>query len=371
MISPIEIREKLPPLTRSMQESNAGLWLDKYIIKQDREDNESRRKLIEEVCALPIPTAYRSYFGRWQKTLTEEYGAQTHEAQVKGRMIVGLGSESVLETAISLHRTYGIPYIPGSALKGLAANYARLRLGGDWGKDGKYYKIVFGDTDDAGYITFFDALYVPDTGPEKKPLYPDVITVHHQKYYQDAKEAPSDRDNPTPVPFISATGTYLIALAAPDLQQPDGWITVTFKILEGALKTFGIGAKTSSGYGRLKLEVGDSDASPTNTGSVQTVNPKSVEHIRPRIPQFREGQEITGSVVAPTDDLRQIAPPAARAFLRYQSFATREVLMVVSAEEAQNWKSGETRICAFIREEVRDGCTMLVCQPRVKKDKKK
>src|SRR5205085_8112131 len=93
--------------------------------------------------------------------LTDDYGAQTHRAQVKGRMIVGLGSESVLETSISLHRTYGVPYIPGSALKGLAANYASLRLDEDWQKGGKYYKIVFGDTDDAGYITFFDALYIP------------------------------------------------------------------------------------------------------------------------------------------------------------------------------------------------------------------
>ncbi len=253
MISLTEIREKLPEQARSAYETNAALWLDKYIIKQDRDDTGSHRDLIEEVCALPIPTVYRSYFERWQKMLTNEYDAQTRRAQVKGRMIVGLGSESVLETSISLLRTYGVPYIPGSSLKGLAANYARLRLGEDWQKGGKYYKIVFGDPDDAGYITFFDALYTPDTEHGKKVLYPDVITVHHQRYYQDASDAPADRDNPNPVPFLSATGTYLIALAAPDLQQPDGWISVTFKIVEDALKTLGIGAKTSSGYGRMEF----------------------------------------------------------------------------------------------------------------------
>jgi CRISPR-associated protein Cmr6 len=253
MISLTDIREKLPEQARSAHETNSGLWLDKYIVNLDRDDTGSRRDLIEEVCALPIPTAYRSYFERWQMMLTDEYGAQTRRAQVKGRMIVGLGSESVLETSISLNRTYGVPYIPGSALKGLAANYARLRLGEDWQKGGKYYKIVFGDTDDAGYITFFDSLYIPDTGHEGKALYPDVITVHHQRYYQDTNDAPTDRDNPNPVPFLSATGTYLIALAAPDLQQPEGWISVTFKILEDALKTLGIGAKTSSGYGRMEF----------------------------------------------------------------------------------------------------------------------
>jgi CRISPR-associated protein Cmr6 len=254
MVNPIEIRDRLQKPTRIEKETNAGLWLDKYIAKQDRDDPGSRQNLIEEVCVLPIPTAYRSYFEHWQEMLTDEYGAQTRRAQVKGRMIVGLGSESVLETSISLNRTYGVPYIPGSALKGLAANYARLHLGEDWQKGGKYYKIVFGDTDDAGYVTFFDALYIPDTGHEGKVLYPDVITVHHQRYYQDTNDAPTDRDNPNPVPFLSATGTYLIALAAPELhQQGQQWIERIFEILGYALKTLGIGAKTSSGYGRMEF----------------------------------------------------------------------------------------------------------------------
>src|SRR5437763_5968537 len=188
MVNLIEIRARLREPTRIEKETNAGLWLDKYIAKQDREDTESRRDLVEEVCALPVPAAYGSYFEHWQETLTE-YGAQTHRARTKGRIIVGLGSESVLETSISLLHTYGVPYIPGSALKGLAANFARLRLDENWKKGGKYYKVVFGDTDDAGYITFFDALYIPDTGHEGKALYPDVITVPHQKYYQDTKDA--------------------------------------------------------------------------------------------------------------------------------------------------------------------------------------
>ena len=253
MISPAEIREKLPEPVRAAKETNAGLWLDKYIEDQDPKKVDSRQNLVKEVSTLPIPSAYRSYFERWRTMLIEGYGTQMREAKVKGRMIVGLGSESVLETSISLHRTYGVPYIPGSALKGLAASYARQRLNADWQEGGKYYKVVFGDTDDAGYITFFDALYIPNTGSEGKPLYPDVITVHHQEYYQGTTNAPADRDSPNPVPLLSATGTYLIALAAPDLKTPDGWISVTFKIVEDALKTFGIGAKTSSGYGRMEF----------------------------------------------------------------------------------------------------------------------
>src|SRR5205823_1780838 len=166
----------------------------------------------------------------------------------------GLGDESVLETAISLHRTYGVPYIPGSALKGLAASYARQRLGDDWHKDSKAYEIVFGNTDDAGYITFFDGLYIPGTGFSGKALWPDVITVHHQKYYQNPNTPPADWDDPIPVPFLTATGSYLIALAGPELEKQEEWIDTTFAILKDALAELGIGAKTSSGYGRLELE---------------------------------------------------------------------------------------------------------------------
>lgn len=251
-----KIREtKLSSHMRSEKETHAGLWLDKYLGDQSRDETESRRNLIEEVSVLPISTAYQAYFKRWEERLTE-YGAKQRKAQVKGRMIVGLGSESIVETSICLHRTYGVPYIPGSALKGLAANYAQLYLDADWQKDGKYYKVVFGDTDDSGYITFFDALYIPGSGYPKseQALYPDVITVHHQEYYQSGTKAPKDSDKPNPVPFLSATGTYLIALAAPDLEQADIWISITFQVLENALKILGIGAKTSSGYGRMELE---------------------------------------------------------------------------------------------------------------------
>jgi len=232
--------------------ANAGLCFDKYIVAQDRDTPTNRSNLIRDVARLANTDTYSAFYTHWQKSLAE-IGAQTRTATVKGRMIVGLGNESVLETSVTLHRTYGVPYITGSALKGLAASYARQRLK-DWHTNGDAYKVVFGDTDDAGYITFFDALYVPETGHTKRPLYPDVITVHHQKYYQDAGKPPADWDDPNPVPFLSATGSYLIALAAPELKDPEPWLNTVFDILKHALIEMGIGAKTSSGYGRMKLE---------------------------------------------------------------------------------------------------------------------
>ncbi len=232
------------------------LWLDKYITDQKKDAN-NRAPFIAEVSALPMPEAYPAFYKRWEQML-EDQGAKKRTARVKGRMIIGLGDESVLETAITLHRTYGVPYIPGSALKGLATTYARQRLGEAWQKDSEAYKIIFGNTDDTGYITFFDALYIPGTGHKHngkaQALYPDVITVHHQKYYQDPNNPPADWDDPIPVPFLTATGSYLIALAGSELEEQEVWIEATFAILEHALAELGIGAKTSSGYGRMELK---------------------------------------------------------------------------------------------------------------------
>ncbi len=195
------------------------------------------------------------FFERWEKMLAE-FKAKTRKATAKGRMIVGLGDESVLETSIALHHTYGVPYIPGSALKGLASSYAHQKLGEHWQKGSAAHKIVFGNTDEAGYITFFDALYVPGSGHRGQVLYPDIITVHHQEYYNTGNDnAPADWDSPNPVPFLSTTGSYLIALAAPDLAAHNEWVPRTFDILELALKEMGIGAKTSSGYGRMAFEI--------------------------------------------------------------------------------------------------------------------
>lgn len=231
--------------------AHAGLWLDRYINSQTRDDAGARTSHVREVASVPVPPSYNSFFQRW-KTGLETYGARTDcEATAKGRVVVGLGAESVLETSIALHHTYGVPYIPGSALKGLAAAYAHRHIGGRWSKGGDAHGVMFGDTSSAGYITFFDALYVPDTGKgtNGSPLAPDVMAIHHKDYYGGSNVAPADWDDPTIVPFLTATGSYLVPLSGPKT-----WVNVAYGILALALDEMGIGAKTSSGYGRMTLD---------------------------------------------------------------------------------------------------------------------
>ncbi len=236
---------------------HAGLWFDKYLSQQlpqgasvGPDQKTPQQKLVEECAGISEPDGYKAFFERWQSTL-HSFGAKQKEAKVQGRLAVGLGDESVIETAVTLHHTYGVPYIPGSALKGLAANFAHQRLNDDtWRKGGKGHTVLFGSTEEAGFITFFDALYVPGSGVNGQVLQPDVITIHHQEYYQGGKSAPTEWDNPNPVSFLSAAGKYLIALAGPD----DEWTNTAFSILGQALQDAGVGAKTSSSYGRLHFD---------------------------------------------------------------------------------------------------------------------
>jgi CRISPR-associated protein Cmr6 len=261
--------------------SHAGLWLDKFITElgsETTESKEARAKLVNEVSSIKVSSAYEPFFKeRWKPNLalicgannlrTATVGTKLEHQIVPGRLSIGLGNASVLETSIQLHRTYGVPMIPGSALKGLCSSFAHQRLDATWrkaGKDeagkelpiGEQQKVLFGDTSSAGYVTFFDALYIPNSAVDAKgqklesPLVTDTITVHHSAYYQggDQLAPPADWDDPNPVPFLSCTGSFLIGLAG-----PQDWTQAAFEILEQALSEFGVGAKTSSGYGRMVL----------------------------------------------------------------------------------------------------------------------
>lgn len=247
-------------------DTHAGLWLDKYL-KDDSEDG--KKNLVKEVTGIHLPNSYTGFFERWQNALAER-GAKCREARTLGRLAINLGAEAVLETSIALHHTYGVPYIPGSALKGLAAHYViNYPTQSEWSRDSEAFDTLFGNTTSAGYVTFHDALYVPTNN---NALRPDIITVHHPKYYQGEKDAPpADWDSPTPIPFITATGTFLIALSG-----PAKWVKATFEILELALEREGIGAKTSSGYGRMMFidkENGTESVVSKQKGALQELPP--------------------------------------------------------------------------------------------------
>ncbi len=356
---------------------NLALILDKYLPQHVIEETKNKGPWLQTLIkGVHVDTALaQSAYNRWY-ALMSAMNVMPFNASLDWRMVIGLGGESVLETDITLHHLYGIPYIPASALKGLTRAYVTGEIEGyksdSIDNDNEEVKRIFGSQEHAGTVIFFDAM--PTDG--KVTFVLDIMNPHYSEYYTGSKP-PTNDQNPIPVTFLTVTDTTFTFALAPrnaakeqhlkDMEQVKAW-------LQEALQKYGVGGKTSAGYGYFKKEM--PSAEPPQAGKAQEpialtqATSRPAEHIRPKIPQFREGQDITGSVVAPTEDLQRIAPSETQAFLRYQSFATKDVLMVVSAEEAQNWKPGDTRNCLFVREEERDGCTLLVCQPRPNKKKK-
>ncbi len=355
--------------------TNLGLILDKYAPQEAIQKSEGKSnwlKTIESGSYIDAKLAESAY-RRWLNTTTT-VGAQHFSATTDWRMVVGLGGETVLETDLTLHHLYGFPFIPGSALKGLTRAYVTGEVfpSKDIEHDNETVKQIFGSQDSAGTVIFFDAM--PVNG--KATFVLDIMNSHYPNYYGE-KKPPTNDQNPNPVTFLTVTNTsFMFALAPRDHRYIDD-VNTAKDWLQKALEKYGVGGKTSAGYGYFKIQEEREPASAgqqiSKTVVASTVEQPSVpkEYVRPPIPNFRVGQDITGSVVQATDDLRRRTPSEAKTFLRYQSFALKDVVIIVSAEEAQNWKPGETRICQFVREEEVEGCTLLVCQPRPPKSKDK
>jgi CRISPR-associated protein Cmr6 len=244
-----------------------GLLLQRYLVRQA--DPEERRSLLHAAIRAaqrqPVHDLYADAFARWSASFPDDELHPSEHLCTAGRLIIGLGSENVLETGLRLHHTYGVPIIPGSALKGLASHYCHEVWGQrqrespaeenrQFQRNRRYHQILFGTTDDGGVITFHDAWTTPESLREGA-LRLDVMTPHHPQWQTNAAP-PTDFDSPNPVSFLSVAGTFAVRLSwcgpaeAPQ-DQAGSWVTLAMTLLREALAEWGIGGKTSSGYGRL------------------------------------------------------------------------------------------------------------------------
>ena len=189
--------------------------------------------------------------------------------QAAAPIAIGLGDASPLEVGIRLSHTYGMPLLPASALKGLCRRVARLLKHENKLSDDAI-DALFGFSREkqaaAGAVVFYDAWYDPSSAGGK-PFHRDVITVHHPAYYGSGEVAPTDFDDPTPVPFlvIKPGARFLCVLDAPD----PAWARFAEQMLLWGLENLGVGAKTNAGYGYLRLPNAGS-ASTTANPALQT-----------------------------------------------------------------------------------------------------
>ncbi len=239
--------------------TNASLIRDKYLLVdvKDKRFTDAKKGLYDAMqhALIQATGPYEAAFKRYVSSLGSS--GKSGNFRTRGQLVIGLGSESVLETGITLHHTYGTPVIPGSALKGLASHYCDQVRGATttgFRREGVYHNALFGTDEDSGHIIFHDAWLTP--GSLTSSLRRDIMTPHHGDYYSGKSAAPTDFDDPNPVSFLSINGTFYISVSCDcDTDDENGkkWEDLAFRILSDALREWGIGGKTNAGYGRMVI----------------------------------------------------------------------------------------------------------------------
>ena len=168
----------------------------------------------------------------------------------------GLGLPHPVENGLTWHHTLGVPYLAGSAVKGLIRAWVEV-----WDESldkTEKDRIVhwFGDQQQAGCFRFFDALPV-----DPVTLIADVMTPHMDKWYeqggaiqnwqQEPEKVPADWHAPVPVPFLAVKEAKLLFGIAPRRPEFAAELPQVFDALKQALDWLGAGAKTAAGYGRM------------------------------------------------------------------------------------------------------------------------
>lgn len=196
-----------------------------------------------------------SHLKKRQKAQLQQFGQQGTklycvDATVDWRLIVGLGGEHVQETNMTLHHIYGIPYIPGSAVKGVLRHWwvttdfadNKGKINEDMALKNIDFLKVFGSQEQRGEVQFLDAY------PEEVHFATDIMNPHYPDYYGGSKP-PTDHQNPVPINFLTVEETtFRFVFLAKD-QGPLDKLKDRFQM---ALELKGVGAKTAVGYGYFR-----------------------------------------------------------------------------------------------------------------------
>lgn len=232
---------------------NFGLLSERYLAYgEDRDRLHLLRELVDRRALVADFSHWQeliaAHQARWQRRATA-LGAVTLRARPEWRVIVGLKTNTLLESGIMLHPIYGFPIIPSSALKGVCRQYAEKVLERPVAE--LEHRLGWADDEDGqrGDLIFLDG--VPETPP---PLERDVINPIFGAYYREDGTPPADYLSPQPNFFltIGSGDVYWFGVAsiegnAQTAEQGAQW-------LRGALEELGVGAKTCAGYGYWQVE---------------------------------------------------------------------------------------------------------------------
>ena len=287
------------PLWGVNRRTSELLWstsdVDFAVRGQQREEREikaeNKTSALQQACKLTAAdkATMRALAQRQAHTAQATSKVFTLDAIATAPFTTGLGNEHPLENGFAFLNPYGLPYLPGSGIKGVVRQAARELAGGDWGdahgwSEEKIHLLggielstidalfglesANGDSDHVrGALSFWDA--IPQIPGDSLAV--DVMTPHQSHYYQKnnspksgSSTSPHDSGQPNPISFLTlppGTGfafhvvcdqAHLMRLA-PDLAHDALWEKLLTAAFEHAFEWLGFGAKTAVGYGAMQV----------------------------------------------------------------------------------------------------------------------
>ena len=255
------------------------------------------------------------------------------EAVSTAPFTTGLGNAHPLENGFSFLNPYGLPYLPGSGVKGVVRQAARELASGAWPNAHGWHdtpryefpsaddeepapkltcaEVLFGrETEEGktdhfrGVLTFWDVIPIISVDS----LLVEIMTPHQSHYYQQKPEAgsttPHDSGQPNPICFLTVpprsefvfhVDCDLVRLKrlAPDLLENERWKTPLEAAFEHAFRWLGFGAKTAVGYGAMQMR---REASPAPGSAPRTPASTETEIWTGAMLRYNPGQQtVTAS----------------------------------------------------------------------------
>jgi CRISPR-associated protein Cmr6 len=214
--------------------SKESLWTTHDIVhrvrgRDQREralPDENKRRALDEACRVTssdqgIMQALAQRQHALAASLLTSGASLVREAVAVAPFTTGLGNEHPLENGFAFLNPYGLPYLPGSGVKGVVRQAARELASGEWGDiDGwnlnesyllkeeiklSLLDVLFGretPSGESGHVrgalSFWDVY--PQIDGER--LVVEVMTPHQGHYYQGGA-TPHDSGSPNPITFLT------------------------------------------------------------------------------------------------------------------------------------------------------------------------
>ena len=253
------------------EEAHSGLWFDRFFNRYEanwtfrkegaESDTPAKAEWIKSMSGPVGQSDHLDRFIKRQYNLVKQLHGTSQRYTTDWHFVTGMGNSHPVENGFSWHPTLGVPYIAGSAVKGLVRAWVELNEDKLLDDDkAARLKSWFGTekkddvAEQAGDFIFFDAI------PAQRPsLIADIMTPHMGKWYSDGDEnrdlkpeaLPADWHEPIPVTFLAVKQAQFIFSITPRKVQQQTQLTEVFKALEQALEWLGAGAKTGAGYGYM------------------------------------------------------------------------------------------------------------------------